>query len=155
MCAYKSGLTYTCLCKLREVLTCITLKDNLMILYKFSLFHTQENTTFCYWYHREEKGRDHVCVVLPYPFSDITMQYSANTELLYTFILKMCCAINTVDPTFVNERTSLSIFTFSIARDIRYLYLRPVSKRSVDAKMLLKTISYYSGADDNFLCWVT
>lgn len=175
----QSGLTYASLRKLREtmeVLICITLKENFTILYKFSLFQTQENTTFCYWYHREVftltrkiyspshwnyhkvndnwlsylerkkkkaevektvpvpkgrkptlipaemkmvaaalllqktpqsfenylKGRDSVCMVLPYPFSDIAIQHSTTTELFYMLILKICHTINTVDPIFVN-----------------------------------------------------
>lgn len=50
------------------------------------------------------KGRDHVCTVLQYPFSDIATQHSTTTALFYMLILKICHAINTVDPTFVNER---------------------------------------------------
>lgn len=89
-------------------------------------------------------------MVLSYAFSDITMQHSTDTELT-VFLLKMCHAINTVDPTFAKERSSLNVFYFSFptASDIRYLCLRPVTKGSVDAKI------YYTGADDNFLCWMT
>lgn len=103
------------------------------------------------------KGRDHVCMVLPYPFSDITMQHSNTTELFYMLILKICHAINTVDPTFVSERDlpwALLILVFQL-QETRYLCLRFARKRSVDVKMVLKTVCYYSGADDNFLCWPT